>query len=329
LTSELRSWFLRNVLEATERQLGALAVAGLRTRLPPRLSPHASLDRLRASAALDSVPLDEGEEILLAVDALLGDGSGKLLENIGTDLATRVLTQGGGVARAGDLFGTVARMQAFLEHPFVGVPLVFELRRNTAGFSLTVGVTGHSRATRALRHLAIGAIVAAERFAREAGAENLKIFAENIGDRSNISARYLPAEEFIAEEAAPVTRRPPPTRAPGTSLSEEVERILRSSAPPRKTSDPSQLAARATESRSLESRSLESRGPESRGPESRGPELRAPESSRARASLAPPRAPNLSQTELDDTLPESTTLPRSRGADSLSRTPAIKKPDLG
>jgi hypothetical protein len=296
LTSELRSWFLRNVLEATERQLGALAVASLRARLPPRLSPHASLDRLRASAALDAVPLDEGEEILLAVDSLLGDGSGKLLESIGGDLATRVLSQGGGVARAGDLFGTVARLQAFLEHPFVGVPLVFELRRSSAGFTLTVGVAGHSRATRALRHLAIGAIIAAERFAREAGAENLRIYAENIGDRSNISARYLPAEEFLAEEAAPPTRRPPTLRAPGTSLSEEVDRILRSSAPPRRASDPAQLA------------------------------LRGPASSRTRDSLAPPRAPSLSQPELDDTLPESATLQRAR-ADSRARMPAIKKPD--
>jgi hypothetical protein len=298
LTSELRSWFLRNVLEATERLLGVPAFEGLRTRLPPRLSPHVSLDRLRASAALDSVPLDEGEEILLAVDALLGDGSGKLLESVGGDLAARVLSQGGGVARAGDLFGTVARLQAFLEHPFVGVPLTFELRRTAAGFSLSVGVAGHSRATRALRHLAIGAIIAAERFAREAGAENLKIYAENIGDRSNISARYLQSEEFVAEEVAPVTRRPPTIRAPGTSLSEEVERILRSSSPPRRASDPVQLA------------------------------VRPPESSRTRASLAPPRTPSLSQPELDDTLPESATLQRTpSGTSSRSHMPAVKKPD--
>ncbi len=286
------------MLEATERLLGVPAVASLRTRLPPRLSPHVSLDRLRASAALDSVPLDEGEEILLAVDALLGDGSGKLLESVGGDLAARVLSQGGGVARAGDLFGTVARLQAFLEHPFVGVPLAFELRRTSAGFSLSVGVAGHSRATRALRHLAIGAIIAAERFAREAGAENLKIYAENIGDRSNISARYLQSEEFVAEEVAPVTRRPAMIRAPGTSLSEEVERILRSSSPPRKASDPLQFA------------------------------VRPPESSRARASLAPPRTPSLSQPELDDALPESATLQRTPGGTSpRSGVPSAKKPD--
>ncbi len=237
MAGELRSWFLRNVLEAAERQLGALAVTSLHAKLPPRLATHASLDRLRASSAVDSVPLDEGEEILLSVDGLLGDGSGKLLESIGVDLAARVLAaQGGSVARAGDLLGTVARLQAFLEHPFVGVPLVFELRRNQAGFSLTVGVIGHLRATRALRHLTIGAIVAAERFAREVGADTLKIFAENTADRSTISARYLPQGEVAAEEAPP-SRRPPVARPASGSLSAEVERILRSSSPPRMASE--------------------------------------------------------------------------------------------
>lgn len=232
MAGELRSWFLRNVFEAAERQLGSPALTSLRAKLPPRLATHASLDRLRASSALDSVPLDEGEEILLSLDSLLGDGSGKLLESIGTDLAARVLAQGGSVARAGDLQGTVARLQAFLEHPFVGVPLVFELRRNQAGFSLSVGVTGHSRATRALRHLTIGAIIAAERFARQVGADTLKLSAENVADHSTISARYLPQEEVLAEEPPP-SRRPVVIRQSSGSLSAEVERILRTSAPPR------------------------------------------------------------------------------------------------
>jgi hypothetical protein len=217
--SELRSWFLRNVLEATERQLGAAVVSGLRGRLPPRLAAHASLERLRASAALDCVPLDEGEEILLSVDSFLGDGTGKLLESIGTDLAARAISQDGSVIRSGDLAGTVARLQTF--------------RRNQTGFSLIVGVIGHSRATRAVRHLTIGAIFASERFAREVGIENLKVSAESIADRSSISARYLPVEEQVAPAQAPPSRRPPPVRAPAASLSAEVARILRTSAPPR------------------------------------------------------------------------------------------------
>jgi hypothetical protein len=238
--SELRSWFLRNVLEAAEQKLGAPAVASLPGRLPPRLAAHASLERLRASAALDCVPIDTGEEILLSVDSFLGDGSGKLLESIGIDLAARMLSQDGSVVRSGDLAGTVARLQTFLEHPFVGVPLLFELRRNRTGFSLLIGVIGHSRATRAVRHLTVGAIFAAERFAREVGAENLKISAESIADRSSISARYLAIEELAVVEQAPPTRRPPIVRAPPPSLSAEIDRILRTTAPPRPFEEESQ-----------------------------------------------------------------------------------------
>ena len=241
MTGELRSWFLRNVLEAAERQLGVSTVTPLRAKLPPPLAPHASLERLRASAAVDTVPLEEAAEILLSIDSVLGDGSGKLLENIGVDLASRVLSQGGSVARAGDLPGTVIRLQAFLEHPFLGVPLHFELRRNATGFALTVGVTGHSRATRALRHLTIGAIVAAERFAREVGSDNLQIAAESIADSATISARYFQEEEQAAEEEPPPSRRPSVSRIPVVSLSAEVERILRSStAPPRPAEEEAQ-----------------------------------------------------------------------------------------
>jgi hypothetical protein len=204
------------------------------------LAAHASLERLRASAALDCVPLHEGEEILLSVDSFLGDGTGRLLESLGLDLAARLLSQDGTVARTGDLAGTVARLQTFLQHPFVGVPLLFELRRNRTGFSLLVGVTGHSRATRAARHLTIGAIIAAERFAREVGAENLKLSADSIADRANISARYLALEEQVAPEQAPPTRRSQPVRAPTASLSAEVERILRSTTPPRAPEEESQ-----------------------------------------------------------------------------------------
>ena len=286
--SELRSWFLRNVLEAIERQLGASAVASLRGKLPPRLLPYAALDRLRASAATDTVPLDEGAEILLSVDSLLGDGTGKLLENVGVDLAVRVLSQGGSVARAGDLAGTVARLEAFLEHPFVGVPFTFELRRNSTGFTLSVGLSGHSRATRALRHLTVGAIVAAERFAREVGADHLRISAENVADRSNLCARYL-SEESVEEEQPPPSRRPLPPRAPAVSLSAEVERILRSSVPPRVASDLTRSAVRVSES----NRPRPSQPPPGKQPaQPDGDEANPPESMTLRvAGKVPARGP--------------------------------------
>jgi hypothetical protein len=99
---------------------------------------------------------------------------------------------------------------------------------------------GHSRATRAVRHLTLGAIIAAERFAREVGAEPLKLSAENIADRTNIQARYLTVEAEVEERKAPPSRRPVAVRAPAASLSAEIERILRTSAPPRPTEEESQ-----------------------------------------------------------------------------------------
>lgn len=227
MTHRLRSWFLRGVLEALERQYGSAALSLLAEKVPRRLLPHASLDRLRASAALDTISLDEGEELLLFIDSLLGDGGGRVLEALGQELAAKALGQGG-VAKLGDLQGTVARLQAFLDHPFVDTPTLFELKRTDRGFSLLVGVVGRPRATRVLKHLAIGAVSAAERSAREGG--GLRLSSDLLADRATLTVAYQRSE--------PPSR--PPTELPPTSvrrttqsvrppsLSEEVERILSS-----------------------------------------------------------------------------------------------------
>jgi hypothetical protein len=214
------------VLEALERQYGPSALALLVDKVPRRLLPHASLDRLRASAALDTILLDDGEELLLFIDALLGDGAGRVLETIGQELASRALGQGG-VAKFGDLHGTVARLQAFLDHPFVDAPTVFELKRTDLGFSLTVGVVGRPRATRVLRHLAVGAVMAAERSAREGG--GMKLSADLMADRATLLVQYQRTEPSPRTDSEPPptsVRRPTLSLRP--SLSEEVERILTS-----------------------------------------------------------------------------------------------------
>jgi hypothetical protein len=227
LTHRLRSWFLRGVLEALERQYGATALALLTDKVPRRLLPHASLDRLRASAALDTILLDDGEELLLFIDSLLGDGNGRVLEAIGLELAARALGQGG-VAKFGDLQGTVARLQAFLDHPFVDTPTLFELKRTDLGFSLTVGVLGRPRATRVLGHLAVGAVTAAERSAREGA--GMKLTSNVLADRATLLVHYQRTGVTVHTGSEPPPRS---TRRPGhsvrpPSLSEEVERILAS-----------------------------------------------------------------------------------------------------
>jgi hypothetical protein len=216
------------VLEALERQHGTSALALLSEKVPRRLLPHASLDRLRASAALDTILLDDGEELLLFIDTLLGDGSGRVLEAIGQELASRALNQGG-VAKFGDLHGTVARLQAFLDHPFVETPTLFELKRVDLGFTLTVGVLGRPRATRVLRHLAIGAVTAADRTAREGG--GVKLTSEVVADRATLSVHYQRADPPLRTDSEPPptsARRPAHSSVRPPSLSQEVERILAS-----------------------------------------------------------------------------------------------------
>jgi hypothetical protein len=234
-TARLRTWFLRNLLDAAERELGAAPLAALPERVPARLRALLSLERLRASAALDTIPLDEGEEAMLALEHALGDGSGRTLERIACEMLGRQLAQAGSAVRVGDLFGTVARLRTPLEHPFVETPVVFELTRSPTGFRLTIGVPGRPRATRLFGHLTAGAIRAAERFARESHSEPLRIEVTPFADRARVDAHYR-RESVLppAPEPLPTARRTSPSRLM-PRLSEEIARIL----------DPSLLAPRA------------------------------------------------------------------------------------
>ncbi len=288
--SELRSWFLRNVLEAVERQLGAPAVTSLQSKLPPRLLAHAALDRLRASAALDTVPLDEGAEILLSVDSLLGDGSGKLLENVGVDLAARVLSQGGSVVRGGDLAGTVARLEAFLEHPFVGVPFAFELRRNPSGF-LSERRRDRARASHA-RAAPTWPSGRSSRLSvsRARSAPTICAFQPNtwlIARTSALATCRWSRRSRLRRSNRPPSRRPVPARPPAVSLSAEVERILRSTVPPR-ASEPAPLSV---SSRSQANRPRPSQPPPPARVPAEGDEQQPPESMTLRVASNLDKAP--------------------------------------
>jgi hypothetical protein len=240
--------------------------------VPRRLLPHASLDRLRASAALDTILLDDGEELLLFIDTLVGDGNGKVLEGIGQELASRALGQGG-VAKFGDLHGTVARLQAFLDHPFVDTPTLFELKRTDLGFTLTVGVMGRPRATRVLRHLAIGSLNAAERAAREG--DGLKLSSDLHADRATLTVQYQRSTLPRTDSEPPPTsvRRPAHSFRP-PSLSQEVERILGShKAPyvPRTTPVPASYrqSQPSVDQRTSDVQPVASRAPSERPPSER------------------------------------------------------------
>jgi hypothetical protein len=209
----------------------------LNSRLPERLAARLRAREPRSNGHSDLMPLGDAEELLLAIDGALGDGSGRVLEAASLALFSHMLSRDAGVVIVGDLFATVARMRAPLERPFVGVAPLFELARTDTGLSLTVGVVGRPRSAKVLRGLASGLIRAAARYCREATASELKLHADTLGDRANVVARY---RQSVAADPAEVA---PPSHAPRRSrtttqprLSVEVERIL--SRPPSTEASP-------------------------------------------------------------------------------------------
>jgi hypothetical protein len=213
--------------------------------LPARLVGYVDMGALRTSHPTDTLPLDDGEELLLAIDAVLGDGSGRVLEGAALELGARMLAQGVGGVVAGDLLATVARMRGLIERPYLGVDVSFQLTTTDTGFALSLGVAGRPRSARLLRHLAAGAIRAAQRFSRGADEDSLKLYAETIGDRCSLSARYREPRSSESDASPARTRRPSRSFrvGPQTNLSEQVERILNRSTtePPaglRRTSNP-------------------------------------------------------------------------------------------
>jgi hypothetical protein len=250
VNAELKVWFLRDVLDSLERERGESVLVRLLERVPERLRGTLKLEALRAASPLAAIPLDEGEELLLGIDTALGDGGGRVLETVGSDLAGRMFFQEGSSVILGDLIATTARLRVTLQRPFVGTEIVFELTRTDTGLSLVVGVPARPRSTKILRSLACGALRAAQRYAHEPGTSEFKLNAETLGDRAVISALYRNTDSKPppnAKSTAPESRRKPPIsfRPPRVpSLVAEVERILggrnhsEPAAPPRTGGEP-------------------------------------------------------------------------------------------
>lgn len=231
MAAELKCWFVRDLLQVIERERPGTAER-LRERLSERVRRCVDLEALRACGPVESVPLADAEELFFAADNVLGDSSARLLESMGTELTGRMLFQEGSAVIVGDMIGTLARLRTSLERPFVGADVVLELTRTEAGFNLQLGVSGYPRATRLLRHLAVGAIRAAQRYSHEPNTTDLKISGEPLGDRATLAVSYRSSmlEPTVPPPAIvePPRRRAPSNRPPPrvTSLTEEVARIL-------------------------------------------------------------------------------------------------------
>lgn len=222
-----RTKFLRDTWELIGRSRGSLAQARLSSGLPQRL-----LQLMAQQGVADTVTLEEAEEFFGFADAILGE---KSCEQLSCELAARTLAQNSTLVVGYDLLGTVQRLRGWLLGPFVGVETTIELETTAEGFRLSAGVNGQPRATRLLNNMALGAVVAAERFAMETSG-SLRLDSQVLGDRCRIKARYR-SVRARNEPVAPVRSvwEPRPTSSRPAhlgQLSAEVEQILASARHP-------------------------------------------------------------------------------------------------
>lgn len=228
MEARVRSWFLRNALDAIDRAHGASAPDRVKAAVPKRLAPLLNPERWRNAGPLDAIALEDAEDLLFAIDGAIGNGAGGSMEAIAEAVVSRAILDGAASVSSGDLVSSVMRLRGLFETPFVGAELLFEITRTLEGFTLTIGLHGRPRATRLLRHYAIGAIRAAARFAREPGADELRVSGESIADRAMVTVSLREHADSQAPISRPRSKPPGPLRSsgPALQLSAEVERIL-------------------------------------------------------------------------------------------------------
>jgi len=229
----LRTRFVRDIVEAFERERRPELVEDVLKRLEARLSQPEVRAALRSAAHADTLDVADAEELLFGLDAALSDGTGQLLEKLATEQFARVLAQGT-LSVTGDLMASVARLQAPLEHLFVGLPIGFDLSKRRDGFVLFLGVSGRPRTARLLRHLTVGAVRAAQRFARQGMTDDVALDTEALGDRVRLEVRLGVAPTLAAQappkppRKGPAPQRPSRPHLPTTKPTlEAIDRIIR------------------------------------------------------------------------------------------------------
>src|SRR5262245_56867378 len=116
-----RARYIRDLIELLERQRGADAFSIAWERLAKGLLSARAIASLRASANTlaevrrgafpEELPLEQAEDLLLALDAALGNGSGRLLEETAFELFKNELTEAQ-LAVRGDVTATMLNLEA-------------------------------------------------------------------------------------------------------------------------------------------------------------------------------------------------------------------------
>ncbi len=224
---KVRSWFLRNALDALERVHGFGTREKIRYAVPPRLSHLIEPERVRATPLQETILLEDAEDVLFAADSVVGLGAATSMESVALQAVSRAMADGAASVCSGDLAGTVSQLRCVFESPFVDTPFSFELSRTDEGFTVLLGVSGRPRAARLMRHFAVGAVRAAARYAREPGTSDLRVSGESMADRALINVTRSDGE---AGKASSTARSRPASRtsSPPARLTDEVARILNS-----------------------------------------------------------------------------------------------------
>jgi len=241
----IKSRFVRALVESLQQETSGSALTLLRHGLPPHWLRVLSRDvfgKLEQEAALE---LDAGIDLLLAIERVLSGGSGKLMVQAASSLASRVLYGSPGLVVPGDLLRTLQHLRAPFEHPFLDADLHFSVRGSALEFVLELGLRGRPSAARWLSWLGLGYAQAAARFSGHDPLQ-FRFDAQLSADVARVTGRRvhtglieLPGPQPAQTRSSMPARVPPARlRTPPPSLAERVEQIL-SRAPPRRAGESS------------------------------------------------------------------------------------------
>jgi hypothetical protein len=223
---KVRSWFLRNALDVFANAYDAAMRERFQLQVPKRLAPLLAPGRLRGESPLATLPLGDVEDLLFALDAVIGLGAGTSMEVVGEQVIGRAFADGNASVTPDNLASTAADLCALLSAPFVDTELSYQVQRHPDdGFTVTLRIPGRPRAARLLRHYSIGAIRAAALRMREPTLTNLVFHDESSGDRATIKVSVRRGRDSVAPRSQQ-RLTPANVRSNSGSLELEVARIL-------------------------------------------------------------------------------------------------------
>jgi hypothetical protein len=229
----IRSRFVRALVESLQQETSGSALTRLRHGLPPHWLRVLSRDvfgRVEQDAALE---LDQGIDLLMAIERVLSGGSGKLIVQAASSLAARVLYGSPGLVVPGDFVRTLQHLRAPFEQAFLDADLHFSVHGSALGLVLELELHGLPSAARWLSWTGLGYAQAAASFSGHNPLQfrfdsQLSLGAARVtGRRVHTGLVELPELRPAATPSSVASRSlPGRRRTPAPSLAARVDQIL-------------------------------------------------------------------------------------------------------